>query len=173
MKKEKNAKRILIFTILFIFFTLLVVFNSFYYVRLTIADNLYGDKESLDNIVIVAIDDDSIQRIGRWPWDRDVFADILENIEGAKVIGMDLSFFEETSDDDRLERVISEKGNIVLSAEINKAGVNVVIGSYLKKVCWPKLFVGASFLFLEILMYSCGLKLVPAAILSQNPFFEN
>jgi hypothetical protein len=37
--------------------------------------------------------------------------------------------------------------------------------SYLKKVFWPKLFVGASFQVSEILMYSCGLKLDPASIL--------
>ena len=44
--------------------------------------------------------------------------------------------------------------------------------SHLKKVFWPKLFVGASLQILEILMYSCGLKLDPVAILNQNPFFE-
>jgi hypothetical protein len=44
--------------------------------------------------------------------------------------------------------------------------------SYLKKVFWPNLFVGASFQVLEILMYSCGLKLGSASIFNQNPFFE-
>jgi hypothetical protein len=32
--------------------------------------------------------------------------------------------------------------------------------------------IGASFQVLEILKYSCGLKLGPAATLNQNPIFE-
>ena len=47
--------------------------------------------------------------------------------------------------------------------------------SYLKKVFWPPAFfdgIGASFQVLEILMYSCGLKLGSAAIFDQNLFFE-
>jgi len=44
--------------------------------------------------------------------------------------------------------------------------------SYLKNVFWPNVFVGASFQILEILKYSSGLKLSPAAILNQNPILE-
>ena len=47
-----------------------------------------------------------------------------------------------------------------------------VFRSYLKKVFWPKLFVGRSAQILEILEYSSGLILAAAAILTQNPFFE-
>jgi hypothetical protein len=47
-----------------------------------------------------------------------------------------------------------------------------LIRSYLKKVFWPKLFVGRSAQILEILEYSSGLILAAAAILTQNPFFE-
>jgi hypothetical protein len=44
--------------------------------------------------------------------------------------------------------------------------------SYLKKVFWPNLGVGSSLQVLAILKYACGLKLGPALILNQNPFFE-
>jgi hypothetical protein len=44
--------------------------------------------------------------------------------------------------------------------------------SYLKNVFWPNVFVGASFQILEILKYSSGLTLGPAATLNQNPIFE-
>jgi len=47
-----------------------------------------------------------------------------------------------------------------------------LIRSPLKKVFWPKVFVGATFQILEILEYSSGLKRGPAATLSQNPIFE-
>ena len=48
----------------------------------------------------------------------------------------------------------------------------VVIISYLKKVFWPNLGVGAGFQILEIRQYVCGLEPDPAYILDQNPFFE-
>ena len=48
----------------------------------------------------------------------------------------------------------------------------ILFRSYLKKVFWPKIFVGAVFLILEILKYCSGLKRGPAAILNQNPIFE-
>jgi len=44
--------------------------------------------------------------------------------------------------------------------------------SYLKKVFWLNLGVGSSLQVLDILEYVCGLKLGPALILNQNPFFE-
>ena len=49
-----------------------------------------------DRIAIIAIDDESIANIGRWPWPRDVHAkmiDILANAQ-AKTIGHTAFFFE-------------------------------------------------------------------------------
>jgi hypothetical protein len=62
------------------------------------------------------------------------------------------------------------------------------IGTQLKNVLWPNIFVGASFKILDIQQYASGLrptkivesdgessnagKLSPAAILNQNPIFE-
>jgi hypothetical protein len=45
---------------------------------------------------------------------------------------------------------------------------------HLKNVFWPPAFggIGASFQILDIQQYACGLKLLPAAILNQNPIFE-
>ncbi|MCK5307325.1 MAG: CHASE2 domain-containing protein, partial [Zetaproteobacteria bacterium] len=31
-------------------------------------------------VVIVAIDDDSLSEVGRWPWPRDRIADLIDNI---------------------------------------------------------------------------------------------
>jgi hypothetical protein len=44
--------------------------------------------------------------------------------------------------------------------------------TYLKKVFWPNLGVGAGFQILDILQYACGFKPGPAYTLDQNPFFE-
>jgi serine/threonine-protein kinase len=49
-----------------------------------------------DRIAVIAIDDQSIANIGRWPWSRDVHARMIELLIGAKakVIGYDVFFFE-------------------------------------------------------------------------------
>jgi adenylate cyclase len=59
-----------------------------------LSDNLYGGKNALDAIVIVAIDDKSLQEVGRWPWERDKFVPLIERLSAAKVIAMDVAFFE-------------------------------------------------------------------------------
>lgn len=83
--------------------------------NLKLSDNLFVEKEISDKIKIIAIDDKSLQEIGRWPWSRDKFAQILDKID-AKVIGVDLSFFETSDKDFVLEKALNE--NVVLIEEI-------------------------------------------------------
>ena len=49
-----------------------------------------------DKIAIIAIDDESIANIGRWPWPRDVQAEMYNILQqgGAKVIGQTVFFLE-------------------------------------------------------------------------------
>ena len=54
------------------------------------------DRAPSDRISVIAIDDASIQNIGRWPWPRDVHAKLTQSLAGAqaKVVG-NLVFFPE------------------------------------------------------------------------------
>ena len=47
-------------------------------------------------IAVIAIDDESIANIGRWPWPRDVHASMVDKLReaGAKVIGLPIAFSE-------------------------------------------------------------------------------
>src|SRR3989338_10287572 len=47
-------------------------------------------------IVIVSVDDESIKKFGRWPWDRRIVAKALKNLNSSKpsVVGMDVVFSE-------------------------------------------------------------------------------
>ena len=49
-----------------------------------------------DQIVIVGVDDESIIKVGRWPWPRSVIAKLIESVKagGAKAIGVGILFSE-------------------------------------------------------------------------------
>lgn len=55
---------------------------------------------SATNIVLVAIDEESIQKIGRWPWPRTVLAEAVERLSAAKakVIGLQIFLSEPQTD---------------------------------------------------------------------------
>ncbi len=64
------------------------------------------DRAASDRISVIAIDDASIQNIGRWPWPRDVHAKLTDILAGgkAKVVGS-LVFFTEPQIDPGLAYV--------------------------------------------------------------------
>jgi adenylate cyclase len=53
---------------------------------------LRGAVEPPDQVVVLAIDDYSIERLGRWPWSRAYHAELVDLLseDGAEVIGFDL-----------------------------------------------------------------------------------
>lgn len=57
---------------------------------------LRQSTSQIEEIAIVTIDDDSISKIGRWPWPRSVIADGINAIQasGAKTIGLNILFSE-------------------------------------------------------------------------------
>ncbi len=59
-----------------------------------------SSKVPSDQVAIIAIDDQSIANIGRWPWSRDVHAKMIDLLAGAKakVIGHTVFFFEPQRD---------------------------------------------------------------------------
>ena len=70
--------------------------------------------------MIVGIDDKSLQEIGRWPWNRELFGEFVEKYPDAGVIGIDIAFFEESENDDILAEAMSNSGNVVLGVEYTK-----------------------------------------------------
>ena len=76
--------------------------------------------------MIIAIDDKSINAIGRWPWDRKVHAQLLELLANGKprVIGYDVAFPEKSNpqSDEALNKALALH-NIVLPVEQVKDGL--------------------------------------------------
>jgi len=58
------------------------------------------DRTPADNISVIAIDDQSIANLGRWPWSREIHAQILEELgkAGAKVVAPAIIFSESQRD---------------------------------------------------------------------------
>ncbi|HEV7860474.1 MAG TPA: CHASE2 domain-containing protein [Pyrinomonadaceae bacterium] len=75
-----------------------------------------------DEIVIVAIDEASIARFGRFPWSRDLTARAVETIASAqpKVIALDVLYSEPSTDanDAALAASIERAGNVVVAAQL-------------------------------------------------------
>ncbi|MBI4141376.1 adenylate/guanylate cyclase domain-containing protein, partial [Candidatus Woesearchaeota archaeon] len=115
-----NKNKIFIFAVLFSAFVLFTLFDAFSHVRGTLTDRLYTEKPVLDNIAIIAIDDTSINNISRWPWSRDIFAKLLSKTKKANAIGIDVSFFEKSDNDNELANILKKNKNIILAAEINE-----------------------------------------------------
>lgn len=75
-----------------------------------------------DRVVIVAIDEPSIQKIGRWPWPRRELADMLDRLRSAqpKVIGLQVFLGEPQADAglDYLRRLEPLLGKTAKSGEV-------------------------------------------------------
>lgn len=97
---------------------------------------LYDFGQKLQNhtgpqdLVIVAIDEESLSRLGRWPWSRHLHAGLIDrlNNDGARVIGMDLIFAEpdavDPAADIALDNAIQRAGNVVLPVLLENNRVN-------------------------------------------------
>jgi adenylate cyclase len=88
-----------------------------------ISDRLYLPYAADSRIVLVAIDDASMARLGRWPWDRSVHGELIKKIASVEplAIGYDVNFPEASDDenDTALANSIKEAGNVVLPVELD------------------------------------------------------
>ncbi len=74
-----------------------------------------GAQEPKNKIIVIEIDSSSIERLGRWPWHRDIIAYLIEKIflAGAKVIGLDMVFSEpDPRVPNSLKDLLQKKGEI-------------------------------------------------------------
>ena len=102
---------------LFTLVSLLV--QPFYSINLWVSDQLFLSEPPSPNIVIAGIDDDTLETYGLWAeWPRSLHAQAIDNLSqaGAKVIGFDVIFADNSTDDEMLATAMTEAGNIVLAA---------------------------------------------------------
>jgi adenylate cyclase len=81
-----------------------------------------GDVAPNENIIIAAIDDQSLSWIGHWPWPRSVVAEIVNwlNEAGAKVIALDIFLFGESSDPAEDQALVDAMANANAVVSVNQ-----------------------------------------------------
>jgi len=88
------------FLILLVFLILIKIINpafvkSISYLSFDLYQKVFAEKKDSD-VVIIDIDENSLGKFGQFPWNRKVFADILDKINESnpKAIGFDIFFTE-------------------------------------------------------------------------------
>jgi adenylate cyclase len=101
----------------FLFAVFMTILQPFTSVRLWLSDQLFAEEAPSPNIVIVGIDDATLQDYGKWSnWSRLLHAQAVDNLKsaGAKVIGFDILFVDSSPDDKVFAKAVADAGNVVL-----------------------------------------------------------
>ena len=79
-EKLRKSSNILIVLLLGGIFSACIAFNLFQKINYRFYDIMLGltkEPETDESILILDINDESITKIGEWPWKRDILADVL------------------------------------------------------------------------------------------------
>ncbi len=119
LAKNKLALSLAMALVISAFLSILYMAGFLSSIQLGLTDNFYSEKPLTGNIVIVGVDDKSLQEIGRWPWNRDNFSAIIDALEtaGVKTIGFDISFFEQTDHDPSVDSALAKYANVIMVME--------------------------------------------------------
>ncbi len=101
---------------------------------------LRGRMAPPGDIVILAIDDRSIEKVGRWPWKRETLAEIVDLLkeQGAKVVLMDIICADPAPGDTRLRDAIKRAGNVLLPIVFTfNGGTRLIENENLTKWSFP------------------------------------
>lgn len=122
---KKNIIFVTIITLVFALWLLVFHLNPTFLEHLELKSydfrlNYSVKQKSSNEIVIAAIDDKSLNELGRWPWKRKILAEIFDKISkyGAKVIAIDILFVEQSEDDAFLTNALNN-GITVLATSFN------------------------------------------------------
>jgi len=83
-----------------------------------------------EDVVILAVDDSSVERIGPLAWPRTIHSELLEKLKDARAVCFDLTFAAEqnAANDQSFGEAIAKQGNVILSCKFvyEKSGDDVL-----------------------------------------------
>jgi signal transduction histidine kinase/CHASE2 domain-containing sensor protein len=84
-----------------------------------------GERPWDDRLVLIAIDDRSLQKLGRFPWSRQRYVQLLDQLTAAPptVVAFDLLWSEPTPDDAALALALTRSGRVVLAQAWDNLGL--------------------------------------------------
>ncbi|MTV49895.1 CHASE2 domain-containing protein [Heliobacillus mobilis] len=82
---------------------------------------LRGPQAPPENIAIIGIDDESIGKLGRWPWPRHLHAQLLDHLAQAKAVAFDLTVntADAPEEDLAFANAIKKQKGVVLAAHFS------------------------------------------------------
>jgi HD-GYP domain-containing protein (c-di-GMP phosphodiesterase class II)/CHASE2 domain-containing sensor protein len=78
-----------------------------------------GPKAVSDRVVIVAIDEETLKTLGKWPLRRKIYARMLDYLGESAVTGFDILMTEPTADDVLLSEAAGRHGRVILPVYID------------------------------------------------------
>jgi len=89
---------------------------------------LRGEQKWDDRLVLIAIDDASINQIGRFPWSREQYVKLLRILSkneatAPSVVAIDLLWSEPSPEDAKLAQAIAQSGRVVLAQARDSTGL--------------------------------------------------
>ncbi|MGJ8668609.1 MAG: CHASE2 domain-containing serine/threonine-protein kinase [Oceanococcus sp.] len=92
-----------------------------------------NDRSPSADIAVIAIDDQSVENLGRWPWPRSLHADMIDKLQaaGARVIGNTIFYPEAQTDPGQLEievllkQVEADRNNNPADSTLNKISADM------------------------------------------------
>jgi len=136
---SKNISPLIGLILTFFFSVILLLKPSFFEVienkLLDYRFLLRGSLQTPENIVIVAIDERSLESIGRWPWSRDVLASLVDKLQeaGVELIVFDIILSERSAQDQVLRESLDRAGNVILPMVFDFEGSSRVSLDVLEK----------------------------------------
>ena len=87
-------------------------------IKFSVRNALGLNPKPWPRLLIVAVDEPSVNKLGRWPWRRDITGELFTRLGQADLVGLDIVFSEPTQppEDDALARSIASAGNVILGA---------------------------------------------------------
>ncbi len=101
-----------------------------------------------ENVVIVAVDEKSLRKYGRWPWSRRVHADLLQRLTlaGSNSVAFDVLFADPNRDDELGDQLfadaISQHGKVVLAMSSDEDPKDGVVSEILPLALFAKVAAG-------------------------------
>lgn len=113
-------KSIYLAALVLIIFCIFTFFNTFERIENTLQDSIFQSPGKADSrIVILGIDDPSLDKLKQWPWPRNYIADAINILSKGKAaaVGVDIIYAEDArnpEEDTALVNAVKNAGNVVI-----------------------------------------------------------